>query len=290
MRHSFCAPIVTAVIGGVLVTAAVRPASAQWLRHPDAAIPRTKEGAPNLSAAAPRTPDGKPDLSGVWEADPSPPEEFARLLGPAAKEFAATAPGDGPVLVPKYILNILADMKPGEDPMRPEAAKLLQQRMQNFGKDIPTSHCQPGGVPFSTMIAPFKMVQTPRQIVMLLEDNNPPRQLYTDGRTLPPDPWPAWMGYSSGRWNGDTLVIETRGFNDRTWLDGIGHPHSESLHVTERFHRRDVGHMDIEMTFDDPNMYTRAFTITVGFHLVPDTDVLEAVCAENEKDRVHLDR
>src|SRR5262245_18170799 len=252
--HNRAGITATAIVCGVLALGALGPLSAQWLHHPDPGIPRGKDGKPNLSAPAPRTIDGKPDLSGVWRAEPSPPEELSRLLGPFAKEFAATAPSDATFEASKYIFNILADVKPGEDPMRPEAAKLLQQRMASFGRDIPTSHCQPGGVPFSTLIAPFKMVQTSRQIVMILEDNNPARQIYTDGRTLPPDPWPAWMGYSSGRWDGEILVVDTLGFNDRTWLDGIGHPHSEALHVIERFHRRTIGHMDVEMTFDDPKM------------------------------------
>jgi hypothetical protein len=267
------------------------PLAAQWLHHPDPGIPRTKDGQADLSAPAPRVPNSRPDLSGVWEAEPNMTfEELKRLLGPAADAFLATAPGDLPPGIQKYVMNILADVKPEEDPSRPDAARVLRQRMESFGRDIPTSRCQPGGVPFSTLIAPFKMVQTPVEIIMLLEDNNPPRQIYTDGRKLPDDPWPSWMGYSSGRWEGDTLVVDTVGFNDRTWLDGLGHPHSEALHLVERFHRRDVGHMDVELTVDDPKMYTRAFTVRFGLRLVPDTDVLESVCAENEKDRVHLDR
>jgi hypothetical protein len=125
---------------------------------------------------------------------------------------------------------------------------------------------------------------------MLLEDNNPPRQIYLDGRKLPVDPHPTFMGYSSGTWQGDTLVVDSAGFNDRTWLDGFGHPHSEALHLIERFSRRDFGHMDVEVTVDDPKMYTRTFTVKFSARLLPDTDILESVCTENEKDRVHLDR
>jgi hypothetical protein len=258
---------------------------AQWLHQRDSTIPRLRDGKANLSAPAPRAFDGKPDLSGVWQIDPTPLEEFSRVFGPA---FAAG--GDPSVPRAKYRLNILADFKREDEPMRPEAAVLLRQRFQTLGKDIPTSHCLPGGVPFSTQIAPFKFVQTRRLLVMLLEDNNPPRQIYLDGRKLPTDPEPTWMGYSSGKWQGDTLVVDSAGFNDRTWLDGFGHPHSEALHLVERFRRRDFGHMDIEVTVDDPKMYTQTFTIKFSTHLLPDTDVLESVCAENEKDRVHLDR
>src|SRR2546422_592306 len=190
----------------------------------------------------------------------------------------------------KYFLNVLADFKPGEEPMRPEAAALLKQRGQSQGRDVPTSHCLPGGVPFSTLVAPFKMIQAPMEIVMILEDTNPPRQIYTDGRKLPANPEPMWMGYSTGKWDGDTLVVESVGFNDRTWLDAFGHPHSESMHITERFRRANFGHMDIEVTIDDPKMYTRPFTVKFPARLLPDTDALESVCAENERDRSHLDK
>ena len=134
------------------------------------------------------------------------------------------------------------------------------------------------------------MIQTPIEIVMILEDNNPPRQIYTDGRKLPADPEPMWMGYSAGKWEGDTLVVYSSGFNDRTWLDAFGHPHSESLHIVERFRRTNFGHMDIEVTIDDPEMYTQPFTVKFPARLLPDTDTLESVCAENERDRTHLDK
>jgi hypothetical protein len=274
-------------LAGLLALLMSTSAGAQWLNHPDPTIPRLEDGKPNLSAAAPRTSDGKPDLSGVWQVEPSTPEEIQRVF---AGNSTGTAPLDPTVPRVKYRLNILADFKREEEPMRPEAAALFQQRLQTLGKDIPTSHCLPGGIPFSTQIAPFKFVQTPRLIVMLLEDNNPPRQIYLDGRMLPVDPHPTFMGYSAGTWQGDTLVVDSSGFNDRTWLDGFGHPHSEALHLVERFRRRDFGHMDVEVTVDDPKMYTRTFTIKFTARLLPDTDILESVCAENEKDRVHLDR
>src|SRR5438093_6653689 len=262
-------------------------ANAQWVNHPDARIPRTRDGKPNLSAPVPRAPNGKPDLSGVWQAHGSQPGEALRLVGATAD---LVDPGVDLQTYSKYFLNILADVKPGEEPMRPEAARLFAQRGQTHGKDIPTSHCLPGGVPFSTLIAPFKMIQTPVEIVMLLEDNNPPRQIYTDDRKLPANPELMWMGYSVGKWEGDTLVVDSIGFNDRTWLDGFGHPHSESMHIIERFRRTNFGHMDVEVTIDDPKMYTRPFAVKFPVHLLPDTDTLESVCAENERDRPHLDK
>jgi hypothetical protein len=125
-------------------------------------------------------------------------------------------------------------------------------------------------------------------MVMLFEHYDPARQIYTDGRPLPQDPNPSWMGYATGRWKGDTLVVESAGFNDKTWLDAFGHPRSESARLTERYHRRDFGHLDVEVTVNDPKYYTRAFSVKLPFHLIPNSDVLEAVCAENERDRVHL--
>jgi hypothetical protein len=261
-------------------------ANAQWLNHPDPRIPRTRDGKPNLSAPAPRL-NGKPDLSGVWQAHGSERGETLRLVGRGAD---LADPGVDLQTISKYMLNVLADFKREEEPLRPEAAAIFAQRGATQGKDIPTSHCLPGGVPFSTLIAPFKMIQTPLEIVMLLEDNNPPRQIYTDGRKLPKDPEPMWMGYSTGKWEGDTLVVDSTGFNDRTWLDGFGHPHSESMHIVERFRRTNFGHMDIEVTIDDPKMYTRPFTVKFAARLLPDTDTLESVCAENERDRSHLDK
>jgi hypothetical protein len=267
-------------IGLLLVVSA--SLSGQWLRHLDPSLPRTKDDSPDLSAPAPRSADGHPDLSGVWAAQPS--EEMKRASG-ESNPFGADLQ-----FISKYALNIFADLKPEEEPLRPEAAVLLRERRAHPGAEMPTTHCLPGGVPFSTLIAPFKIIQTPRVVALLLEDNNPPRQIHTDGRALPVDPWPAWMGYSTGVWNGDTLTAQTVGFNQRSWLDAAGHPRSESMRIVERWTRRDVGHMDVEITIDDPKMYTRAFTIRHTARLLPDTDILEAVCAENERDLIHLNR
>ena len=186
-------------------------------------------------------------------------------------------------------MNILADYQSDLEPLRPEASRLLKERLANGGADLPVTRCLPGGVPWATFISPFKMIQAPREIVMLHEDNNPPRQIYLDGRPRPRTiELPSWVGYSTGIWQGKTLVVDTVGFNNRAWLDGMGHPRSESLHLTERFTRRDFGHMDIGVTVDDPEMYTTTFSVQVKAVLLPDTDVLEAICAENEKDLTHL--
>lgn len=273
----------------IAVTTAVLPLSAQWLNYKESGIPRTKDGEANLSAPAPRAPNGKPDFSGVWAVEKTPHAEFEKLLG---KDFdKLDSPGNELAELNKYLVDVLADFKFEEEPLRPEAAKILKERLAKGGDESPASHCLPGGVPWATFIPPFKMIQSAREIVMLHEDNNVPRQIYIDGRKPPATvDLPSWVGFSAGHWEGDTLVVDTVGFNDRGWLDGMGHPRSESLHLTERFTRRDLGHMDIGITFDDPKMYTKTWTIKVTAVLMPDTDILEAVCAENEKDRTHLAR
>jgi len=260
-------------------------ANAQWVNHPTPGAPRTRDGKVNLSAPAPRV-NGKPDLSGIWQVEPTPVAELTAMFGDIG---ALAVPGDDPRTFNKYLINILADYKPEESPMRPEFNEMFGKRNQVLGLDIPTSHCLPGGVPFGMLLPfPTKIVQTPGLIVMLLEGDGTSRQVYTDGRKFPDDPQPMWMGYSAGRWEGDTLAVETRGINDKTWLDALGHPHSEDMRVTERFHRRDFGHVDVRITIDDPKTYTKPFSFGVTFRLLPDTDILEWYCAENEKDRKHL--
>jgi hypothetical protein len=243
------------------------PAFGQWDKVRTSNIPRTPDGRPNLSAPAPRAADGKPDFSGLWVVTQS---------------FV-----DG---VPKYFRNLAADLSPDEAPhMQPWAEALVKQRLADLGKDIPTSRCFPPGVPLMQAVpAPFKIVQTPKLVVILYEGWTIYRQIFTDGRGLPKDPNPSWLGYSVGSWNGDTLVVETAGLNDKSWLDLTGHPHSEALHVFERFHRSDLGRMEIQITIDDPSAYRKPWTVTEGTHLLPDTELLEFICNENEKDGPHL--
>jgi hypothetical protein len=269
----------------VLCTAAVATAHAQWLKYPAAGIPRTKNGKPNLTARAPRTSDGRPDLSGVWTTDGTPPEEIDRLF-PGISDLAV--PGDDPRGFPKFFLNIFADYKNEDVPIKPEALQVFLARAKSLGKDNPTSHCLPAGVPMGDLLpVPRRFVHLPNLLIILYEGVNPQRMIYLDGRKHVLEQ-PAWLGYSVGKWEGDTLVVDTRGFNDRTWLDAFGHPHTEALHVVERLTRRDFGHMEVQMTFDDPGAYSKPFSIRFTQTLTPDTDVIESVCAENEKDRPHL--
>jgi len=233
------------------------PLHAQWLDYRTPGIPRQPDGKPNLSAPAPRTSDGKPDLTGIWTMNAGP-----------------------------YTSNIVADLKPGDIP--PWVDALYKQRREDLGKDSPVTGCLPEGPVLNlNPVAMLRIVQTPRLIAMLAEDLTY-RQIFMDGRTLPKDPNPSFMGYSVGHWEGDTLVVETIGFNERTWLDFGGHPHSEGLRVTERIRRRDFGHLDIDETLEDSKIYGKPWTIAIHANLIADTEMLEFVCAENEKDRAHL--
>ena len=189
--------------------------------------------------------------------------------------------------VSRHYLNVFWGVKPEEEPLRAEGASILKHRQQR-PTEGPMTHCLPIGVPAVMFVYAFKMVQAPQEIVMLPETADPARQIYTDGRSLAKDAEPSWMGHSAGKWEGDTLVVETAGFTERSWLDGLGHPRSESMLITERYRRRDFGHMDLQVTFEDPKYYTKPFTLKSELTLIPDSDVFEFVCQENEKDLVHL--
>jgi hypothetical protein len=269
----------TLKLSAILLVGATLPLAAQWLNYPDARIPHKKNGTPNLTAPAPRR-DGKPDLSGVWQAERTPISEYTRVLGDNIAYLQIDLNDAS-----KYALDIFWGLKRAEQPLRPEAVERMKQLAS---QGPPAARCLPTGVPTGLFFYPFKTIQTPGEIVVLFGEGDPPRQIYTDGRSLPADPQPSWMGYSVGKWEGDTLAVETNGFTDASWLDGSGHPRSEQMRIRELYHRRDVGHMDLEVTFEDPKYYTRPFTIKTGLDLIPDSDILEFVCAENEKDRAHM--
>jgi len=257
----------------ILIALAARPpVHAQWLNHPTPGLPRTPDGRPNLSAPAPRGAGKRPDLSGLWQTESAPPDLLERLIPAASNGAGEEAPS-------QYFIDIFSDFKPQDVPFRPAAAQSFQQRFDNFTKLSPISHCLP----------PYKIVQTPGVTFMLYERDTTYRQVYTDGRKLPADPQPSWLGYSVGKWDGESLLVDTIGFNGRGWLDARAHTHSEALHLTERFHRLDIGHMEVQLTINDPATYTRPFTIKLKQHLLPDTDLLESFCAENEKDAIHVE-
>jgi hypothetical protein len=233
------------------------PAFAQWTKVPPTAIPRTADGKPNLSAPAPRLPDGTPDFSGIWN----------------------TPTG--------YLRNLAKDLK--EDvPFQPWAKALYDERAAGLHwKEEPDANCLPQGVPKVLVApAPWRLVQTPGVIFFVHEAFNLWWQVFTDGREFAPSPdiAPTWHGYSTGKWDGDTLIVDSRGFNGRVWLDQLGKPSTESLHVTTRFRRKDFGHMDLQITIDDPKAYTKPWSVAVPADLLANTDLMEFICLENEKD------
>jgi hypothetical protein len=234
--------------------------SAQWLDVRTPGIPRTANGKANLTAPAPRMPDGKPDLSGLWRPEFNP-----------------------------YNLDVIQNLK-DEGVFRPEAEALFQEHLAEFHASDPITHCLPGG-PLEILtaggIAHYRIIQAPNMVAILYERGQLYRQIFLDGRELPKDPDPTWMGYSVGHWEGDTLVVESAGFNDRTWLDRMGHPHSEDLRVIERFRRVDFGHIRFQVTYDDPKTLKRPITFSLMVNYAPDTDMLETIC-DNERDDSHL--
>jgi hypothetical protein len=213
----------------------------------------------DLTAPPPRTAWGTVDLSGVWQTDI------------------------------KYNFNFAADLKPEDVPMLPAARALYDERQANLGKDDPEGFCLPPGVPRANGVPfPIKIIQTPALVVMLFETRTTFRQVFLDNHAVAKDPQPTWMGYSTGRWEGDTLVVQSVGFNDRTWLDDAGHPHSDAMRVTERLRRPDFGHLFSEITIEDPKLYAKPWTVTQEFRLAADDELLEYVCNENNRDPAHL--
>jgi hypothetical protein len=257
-------------------------AHAQWLNYPAPGTPRTRDGKPNLSARAPRVSNGKPDLSGIWMPESASAAELRRFFADGTNNLGEDPPS-------RYFMNILSDFKPEDVPLRPEAVPVFQQHRAGLAKDISGTRCLPFGVPLMDAAPhPYKIVQTRGVVMMLYEQNMDFRQVFMDGRKHPEDAQPSWLGYSIGKWDGDALVVDTIGLSDRSWLDAFGHPHSGDMRVTERFHRVDFGHMEIQITVDDPKTYTKPFTITLKDRLLPDTDLIEHFCAENERDFAHM--
>jgi hypothetical protein len=234
--------------------------SAQWLKLRTTGIPRTADGKPDLTAPAPRASDQKPDLSGLWRPEFNP-----------------------------YNLDVIQNVK-DEGIFLPAAEDVFKRHLAEFHESDPVTHCLPSG-PLEILagggIALYRIIQLPSMVVLLYERGTIYRQIFMDGRELPKDPNPTWLGYSVGHWEGDTLVVESAGFNDRTWLDRLGHPHSEELRVTEKFRRVDFGHMRLQITYDDPKTLTRPLSVSVALNYAPDTEMLEGIC-ENERDAAHL--
>jgi hypothetical protein len=258
-------------------------ANSQWLGYRTPGVPRTKDGHVDLNARVPRTRDGLPDLTGVWHVQTESEEEKRKQLPQISDSIQKTQLlGMEVSTVSKYVIDVLVDYKPGEITLT-DPGKAAQQVRSKKHND-----CLPVGMPKAVLGSfVFKFVKVPGLILMMLEEDSMTRQIYTDGRKLPSDPDPSWQGYSVGHWERDTLVVDTVGFNGKTLLDG-SHPISPGMHLTERFTRRDVGHLDHQLTFEDPRYYNKPITIKVTHLLQPDSDILEYVCAENESDLAHM--
>jgi len=243
-------------------------AAAQWLNYPSTGIPRTTDGKADLTAPAPKKADGRTDLGGIWHRVPPPGTPSGANFGNTVTYYMQ--PAGSPV------------------PLQPWAAELLQQRRFGIlGAGRPSERCLPHGV-LGSMLPniPFKIVETPGLTLILTEQLTQFRQIFTDGREFPADMQPSWFGYSTGHWDADTFVIDTAGFNDLTWLDDSGHPHTEAMRTQERFRRTDVGHMTLEVIVDDPGAYTKPWSVLIPLELMPDTELIEDVC-DNEKDAAH---
>lgn len=249
------------------------PLSAQWLHYPTPGVPKSKTGTTDLNAPAPQSADGKPDFSGIWAPEknrPCPPQ------------------GCDDMEIPYEFLDIGWSLKGGL-PYQPWAAALVKERKAEIGVKDPTTHCLPGGV-VKTYTTPLlhKIVQTPGLLLILSERDAAYRQIFLDGRPLPKDPQPSWNGYSTGRWDGDTLIVETAGFRDGLWLDRNGSPMTDAAKMTERFRRVTFGKLEIEITVDDPKAYTKPWTVKLNQLIVLDTELLDYICLENEKDAPHF--
>ena len=242
------------------------PAGAQWwLEVPDT-VPRTADGTPDLAAPAPRLPSGRPDLSGVWQPIKTYSRDLADDLVPAE---GSAAP---------------------EVPFLPWAQAVAEERADgSHSREDPPALCLPQGVPrLGGAPAPWKIVHDEDLVVVLYEAFTLWRQIFLDGRRLASEVNPTWLGYSTGTWDGDTLVVETRGFNGKAWLDQVGKPSTERLRTVERYTRTDYGHLEIDITIDDPGAYERPWTVKQHATLLPDGELLEFICNENNKDVQHL--
>jgi hypothetical protein len=249
------------VIALAIVWIAPSIAVAQWDPYPWKNMPRNADGKVNLSAPPRRTTDGKVDLSGFW------------------------MPADNV----RHLLNLASEMKQDEIPLQPWARALYNERIENNGKDHPGVSCLPSGIPEKNNIPDgLKVVQTPDLLIFLYESRTIYRQVFTDGRSLPKDAQPTWMGYSIGHWEGDTFIVETIGQNGKTWLDMRGLPGTESLRVIEKYTRPTIGTINIDVTIDDPMAYTKPWNVKLTWRLVPDTDLIESICEENSKDLPHM--
>jgi hypothetical protein len=254
--------------------------SAQWPEYRVPGIPRNADGMPNLNAPTPRTPDGKPDLTGIWENFREADQKVQSVNAAFIADIRSS--------LTDAFRDIGTSVKGGL-PFQPWAADLRKKRVAENNKDNPDAHCLPLGImQLHTHVDPRRIVQTPSLIVFIYESNYGLRQIYLDGRPAPTnDPQPWWYGYSRGRWEGDTLVVETTNFRDGGWLDVGGSPLTDAAKITERIRRPNFGTLEIEVTVDDPKAYTRPWTVTIRQRPMIDEEMIEFICNENERSSKH---
>jgi hypothetical protein len=289
-RRSVAAAFV--ILGATLASTQL---AAQWLKYPTVGVPHKADGKVDMSAPTPRLADGKPDFSGVWATGEPNVRQTGNLSSPkeAPSPRQPQSPNDTPVdpsaiRVSRQMANIGVDL-PGGLPYQPWLVPIVKERTDNLAKDDPHIRCLPDnflrayGLPHL-----LKFVHTPNLLVVLNEMNAGYRQVFTDARPLPEDPTPTWQGYSSGKWSGDTLVIDTIGFRDDTWIDWNGSVLTESAKVREQIRRPDFGHLEIQVTVDDPEAYTKPWTVTLRQRIVVDTDLIDEICLENEQSLKHM--
>ncbi len=251
------------------------PLCAQWAQYPAQDVPKLPDGSPNYAAPAPKTAQGKPDFSGVWA-----PSREAVFNSPEGRGVPRRPSG------PFWDLNSVV---PGGLPYQPWAKELRDKRWTDFGKDNPDVGCYPLGILQDLAhMFPRRVVQSPKYLAILMERNMSFRQIFIDGRPLPEDPNPAWNGYSTARWEGDALVVESNGFRDGLWADYFGSPLTDQARITERFRRPNFGSMEVDVTVNDPKAYTKPWTVKLTWELVNGTELMEYVCMENEKDTGHM--
>jgi hypothetical protein len=254
-------------------------ADAQWPRYPTAGVPRLPNGQPDLNAPVPKTADGKPDLTGMWEN-----LGWRELIAQIDRTPGAPFPTGGSPNGPRLFRDIGAGVEGGL-PFQSWAKELIDKRNADNSKDNPDALCLPmGNMQFHTHPQPRRIVQTPGLILIIYEANYGLRTIFTDGRRSPDnDPQPWWYGYSVGRWEGDTLIVETSGFRDDGWLDIIGSPLTDKAKTIERFRRTNFGTLEIEITVDDPRAYTKPWTVKFNQRIIVDSEMIEFICSENQK-------
>ena len=270
------------LLGSVLIAIVSVPAVSigQWLRYPTADVPRKTDGTPNLTASAPRLPDGKPDFSGLWHVAVRNP------CNAALNRFSGCTEIGGSPLARDLGVNL-----PGGLPYQPWAAEIVKQRAADDNRDDPHVRCLPDNPPRHWGLPHLnKIVHTPKLLVVLYEVNAMYRQVFTDGRPLPDDPTPGWNGYPTARWESDTLVVQTIGFRDSLWIDMHGSPMSDAAKMTERLNRPNYGTLEVEITVDDPKVYTRPWTVRMDQVIELDTDLIDEFCLENEKSYERMQR